>query len=136
VGVGAKGRRTNKRPNARAMTATDPEMDVDMEALRAKYSRPREQLVAEAQAKYGSNPAGYVAQQRAAESKGLKEVVICPGCQAQGTVKRQYGFRVIDEVRAPSPRRARPAPPRARSTAAARTRRRRRSARRATVRAA
>ena len=65
-----------------------------MAALRAKYSRPREQLVAEA------NAAGYDKQDAKApfgQSDALADIIMCQGCGAMGTVKKQYGYRVIDE---------------------------------------
>ena len=73
------------------MPTTLPDGEVDMDALRKKYSRPREELVAEAKAKYGDQP-------QEAKVSPLNEVIMCMACQAHGTVKRQYGFRVIDEV--------------------------------------
>ena len=45
----------------------------------------------EAKAKYGDQP-------QEAKVSPLNEVIMCMACQAHGTVKRQYGFRVIDEV--------------------------------------
>jgi len=72
------------------------DMDIDMEALHKKYSRPREELVAEAQAKFG--PGGITGAKAAADVKLAKEVIICSSCQAAGTLKKQYGYRVIDEV--------------------------------------
>ena len=77
------------------MTASD---DVDMEALRQKYSRPREQIVAEANAKYGGGAGASEAFQAATEAK-MTDVIMCSQCQAHGTIKKQYGFRVLDEVR-------------------------------------
>eukprot|EP00325_Prymnesiales_sp_UTEX-LB-985_P023830 CAMPEP_0174719230 /NCGR_PEP_ID=MMETSP1094-20130205/30862_1 /TAXON_ID=156173 /ORGANISM="Chrysochromulina brevifilum, Strain UTEX LB 985" /LENGTH=194 /DNA_ID=CAMNT_0015919501 /DNA_START=56 /DNA_END=640 /DNA_ORIENTATION=- len=75
-------------------------MDIDMEALRMKYSRPREELVAEANAKFG--PGGLSTAPAKTGGKDTtvfsKEVIICSTCQAHGTLKKQYGFRVIDEV--------------------------------------
>jgi len=67
--------------------------DIDIEALRKKYSRPRHELEAEAKAKYGNR--GDVLSQQEAK---MTEVTMCPQCQAAGTIKKQYGFRVIDEV--------------------------------------
>lgn len=65
-----------------------------MAALRAKYSRPREQLIAEANAK------GFDKQEVKApfgQSDALADIIMCQGCAAMGTVKKQYGYRVIDE---------------------------------------
>lgn len=74
--------------------------DVDLDALRAKYSRPKEQLRAEAEAQY-KKYAGSSGQD-AVDALGGTElkvpVIMCQQCQAHGVVKRQYGYRVIDEV--------------------------------------
>ena len=68
--------------------ADDPQAD----ALRAKYAAAGRDA-ARAQAAASASPmAG------AAAGKKLVEVKICHACQAHGTVKRQYGYRVIDEV--------------------------------------
>jgi len=77
-----------------APNADDAIDDVDMEKLRAKYSRPREQLIAEANAKgYGNAEPNKVFGQ----SDALADIIMCQACAAMGTVKKQYGYRVIDE---------------------------------------
>jgi len=78
------------------------EMDVDIEALRAKYSRPREVLLAEARAKEARDgtplqAAAGLRADKVANLDKLNEIVMCQACQALGTVKKQYGFRVLDE---------------------------------------
>lgn len=62
--------------------------DVDLEALRKKYSRPRSELMAEVNKKCGDS----------SMEKKMTELIMCQACQAHGTVKKQYGFRVLDEV--------------------------------------
>ena len=75
------------------MGAADGE--IDMEALRAKYSRPRDELRAELAR---AQPAvGGAAAPKGAMADRLNDLVMCSQCQALGIVKRQYGFRVIDE---------------------------------------
>ena len=81
------------------MIGTDD--NVDMDALRAKYSRPREQLLAEqrtreAQQSMMAPPATAPGVQQAYDR--LADIVMCAQCQANGTLKKQYGFRVMDEV--------------------------------------
>ena len=73
--------------------------DVDMEALRSKYSRPREVVAAEAAQKQTTALGGSASDAKAmAEAYDkLSDIVMCQGCQALGTVKKQYGYRVIDE---------------------------------------
>lgn len=63
--------------------------DVDMEALRKKYSRPREELMKEVNAKCGVD---------SSMEKNMTQIIMCQACQAHGTVKKQYGFRVLEEV--------------------------------------
>jgi len=82
---------------ATRVMGTAPDMDVDMEALRKKYSRPREELVAEAQAKYGPGGMGG-GNAKDQTAKLTTEVIMCAMCQAHGVIKKQYGARVIDEV--------------------------------------
>ena len=77
-----------------APNADDAIDDVDMERLRAKYSRPREQLVAEANAKGYGNAEPMKAFN---QSDQLADIVMCGQCSAMGTVKKQYGYRVIEE---------------------------------------
>lgn len=77
-----------------APNADDAIDDVDMEKLRAKYSRPREQLIAEANAKGYANAEPNKA---FGQSDALADIIMCQACAAQGTVKKQYGYRVIDE---------------------------------------
>jgi len=67
--------------------------DIDIEALRKKYSHPREELQ---QAGVGTVTPDALS--KGANSDKLTELVMCQGCQALGTVKKQYGYRVIDEV--------------------------------------
>lgn len=76
--------------------ASQADDDVDMDALRKKYSRPREELLAEAQQKQqqGLMPTDKV---MGAVNDRLSDIVMCQNCQAHGTVKKQYGFRVMDE---------------------------------------
>ena len=73
---------------------------VDMDALRAKYSRPREELAAEQRAKDAANPvrnaSGRSEATQAAYDR-LSDIVMCQACQALGIVKKHYGYRVIDE---------------------------------------
>jgi hypothetical protein len=74
-------------------------IDIDekqLDQLRTKYSRPREEILAEVQAnpQPGSNPAAAALSD--ANSR-LNDITMCSQCQAQGVVKKQYGFRVIDE---------------------------------------
>lgn len=76
---------------------------VDMDALRAKYSRPREQLQAEAaqldaQRSMTSTHGAKQGAQMGAAYDRLQDIIMCQNCQAMGTLKKQYGFRVIDEV--------------------------------------
>ena len=70
--------------------------DVDFDALKAKYSRPREELLAEAQKTQGSSTGGLAALDKETNDR-LSEIVMCQNCQAHGTVKVQYGFRVMDQ---------------------------------------
>lgn len=81
------------------MGTADLEDDIDMEALKRKYSRPREELLAEARMREarGETPLSSAAGNKAASDK-LSEIVMCQACQAQGIVKKQYGYRVIDET--------------------------------------
>jgi len=75
--------------------------DIDMDALRAKYSRPREQILAEQQQKdRQASGAGYAKGAPPAKVgyDSLSDIVMCQACQALGTLKKQYGFRVMDEV--------------------------------------
>lgn len=65
--------------------------DIDVEALRAKYSRPRADLLADAATVERSTSVT----DRAPELKN--PMLMCQQCQAHGIVKKQYGFRVIDE---------------------------------------
>lgn len=58
------------------------------DALREKYSRPRDELRAEAAAKPVA-PSSAMTEQ--------SNVIMCQECQASGIIKRQYGYRVIDE---------------------------------------
>jgi len=67
--------------------------DIDIEKLRQKYSRPRSELQAEAQAKYGDGGDIF-----SKHEDNMTQVIMCQACQAHGTVKRQYGYRVLDEV--------------------------------------
>lgn len=71
------------------------EGEVDVEALRAKYSQPgyREQLVKEGVRTSGGAPN---AQHTPAEDK-LSKIRICQRCQAMGYVKREYNYRVMQE---------------------------------------
>ena len=73
--------------------------EVDMEALRAKYARPREVLEAEAAQKQTTALGGSASDAKAMADAydKLSDIVMCQGCQALGTVKRQYDYRVIDE---------------------------------------
>ena len=74
---------------------------VDMDALRAKYSRPREVLLAEARQAQAQSGLSSGKQEGmaaiAASYDKLQDIVMCQACQALGTVKKQYGYRVIDE---------------------------------------
>ena len=64
---------------------------VDMDALRAKYSRPREELAAEQRAKDAANPvrnaSGRSEATQAAYDR-LSDIVMCQACQAR-VVKAQ-----------------------------------------------
>jgi hypothetical protein len=68
------------------MTASEP----TTEELRAKWSQPKPMLQ-DARRPDGAAAPGKV-------SEGLNRVKVCPGCHAQGTVKIQSGFRVMDQV--------------------------------------
>ena len=68
-----------------------------MEALRAKYSRPREQLVAEANSTMARGGGPKAAAPFGGQSDALADIIMCQACGAMGTVKKQYGFRVMDE---------------------------------------
>ena len=63
--------------------------DIDIEALRKKYSRPRTELQQEAAAQTSNSSS--------MESK-ITDIKMCQACQAHGTVKKQYGYRVLEEV--------------------------------------
>ena len=78
-----------------------PDMDVDMDALRRKYSRPREELEREAAQKgFGADTPALRKQGEAMQNANdkLNDIVMCQNCQAMGTVKKQYGYRVLDEA--------------------------------------
>mmetsp|Transcript_13015 Transcript_13015/g.33919 ORF Transcript_13015/g.33919 Transcript_13015/m.33919 type:complete len:128 (+) Transcript_13015:118-501(+) len=64
------------------------ESEVDVDALRAKYSQPgyREQLVKEG---LGSGTGGSTVE--------LSKIRICQRCQATGYVQREYNYRVLQE---------------------------------------
>jgi len=68
--------------------------DINTEALRSKYSQPREQLRTQVSVQASD---GAVSFDPEAE-KRLNEIIMCQACQAHGVVKRQYEFRVIDET--------------------------------------
>lgn len=68
------------------MTASEP----TTEQLRAKWSQPKPMLE-DARKVHGTAAAEKV-------SEGLDRVKVCPGCHAQGTIKTQSGFRVMDQV--------------------------------------
>merc|ERR1719152_645440 len=68
--------------------------DIDVEALRRKYSQPREVLQAQMKGK-GTSPETSLPASVTGELP--VPVHICRHCQAAGIVKKQYGFRVIDE---------------------------------------
>merc|ERR1711939_1104935 len=71
--------------------------DEEMERLRAKWSRPRDVL--ERENAPAANTGGQLTKgQQEQLNKITADVKICPHCQAQGTIKRQYGHRVMDEV--------------------------------------
>ena len=57
-------------------------VELTADELREKYSRPQALPVAP----------------RASETSTLDSVKICPTCQAQGLIKQQYGYRVMDLV--------------------------------------
>ena len=65
--------------------------DVDIEALRQKYSRPKSEIQAEAAVLAPK-------MQQRLSTELPNPVVMCQNCQAHGTVKKQYGFRVMDET--------------------------------------
>ena len=62
------------------------------EELRAKWSRPREEIEADLK----RNPPQ--PNKALAAANELPSMRICPDCQAHGVRKVQYGFRVMDEV--------------------------------------
>ena len=67
--------------------------EVDIEALRKKYNRPHDELRADAAASGQAS-----ATPRGSAATELKNpVLMCQQCQAHGVVKKQYGYRVIDE---------------------------------------
>ena len=71
-------------------------------ALRAKYSRPREVLLAEARQAQAQSGLSSGKQEGmaaiAASYDKLQDIVMCQACQAHGIVKKQYGYRVMDET--------------------------------------
>ena len=73
--------------------------DVDLAALKAKYSRPRAELERELQ-QTEMGMRGAAAKQGSSMQQSydkLTDIVMCGNCQAMGTIKKQYGFRVMDE---------------------------------------
>lgn len=65
--------------------------DVDIEALRSKYSQPRDEL----RANEANLPPPSAPKMKVPELK--HPIIMCQACQAHGTIKKQYGFRVLDE---------------------------------------
>ena len=69
-----------------------------MDALREKYSGDRDTLRAEYNAALNTTKSEQAAKVDAVLGKGLPNpVIMCQACQAHGTVKVQYGYRVMDE---------------------------------------
>jgi len=75
------------------------ESDIDVDALRKKYSGDRDGLRKEyddaVQMKKSNVPEHM---EGMPSEKGMTPVIMCQACQALGPVKKQYGYRVMDEV--------------------------------------
>jgi hypothetical protein len=69
--------------------------NIDIDELRKKYSRPRDELRAEAANTCIPELKPEVKQALNAELK--HPIIMCQQCQAHGIIKKQYGYRVIDE---------------------------------------
>merc|ERR1711948_129780 len=69
--------------------------ELSADTLRAKYSQPRDEIVAKSARAAPGKPAQGLS---ADANDRLSKVKICSACNANGTIKRQYGYRVMDEV--------------------------------------
>ncbi|KAL1524292.1 hypothetical protein AB1Y20_019195 [Prymnesium parvum] len=72
--------------------------EIDVEALRSKYSGDRDQLRAEYDAAVSKKAASKAGRGTGAGPELPNPVLMCHACQAHGIVKKQYGYRVMDET--------------------------------------
>jgi len=73
--------------------------NIDIEKLRAKYSGDRNQLREDYEAAARMKQSNVPANMDLGMGKDLPNpVVMCQACQALGTIKKQYGYRVMEEV--------------------------------------
>ena len=73
-------------------------MAVDVEALRQKYSGDRDKLRSDYNTEAKAMKSVETAKMDAVMGKELPyPVIMCQACQAHGIVKKQYGYRVMDE---------------------------------------
>lgn len=70
---------------------------IDVEALRAKYSGDRKQLRTEYDHSLAQKKSNSASRDIGMGQALPNPVLMCQACQALGIVKKQYGYRVMDE---------------------------------------